>query len=696
MSIPQTTPAKGRLISNLSTKIILSFVIIALLLLGNVINNRLDANKTSARLTGMVETTFPMFQEASKLMQDALRLEARTLRAIESTDSNTLSVALDSVKTTHNAISTRIANLNKQSKFSADESSAKQQHLAIQSSYQDVSNIIDLINKTQRDRIEQTQKINQIVITLKEQEEILTPLISDIVYELSDDYVISLMQELSASANYGLFIIEKIKSSSDITKINELTTELETWIKNFKSIMRAMPFDAGDDPEAYQKLMVQLNAITTKVIEAAQGVYDSDINGYRDGLQALKADQVELNQRQQSNLNAFRNSLAKLVSASEELLNLSATDVEIASQETKTLLATQKSIGLFSGLFALSFVVLISVFLTIVFRKALRQVKIQLTTLESGQLTTQSQQVRSDEFGLIQVAIQKVNDALVDIVTSINHTNGEITQRASLVSMQSESTASNSEAQKQELDSVVTALTEMSATATEVANHASDTHDKIQSASELSAQSRLTMQQTRTAIHEVSEQSKHAAAVIASLNQGVQNIEAILSTIGGIAEQTNLLALNAAIEAARAGEQGRGFSVVADEVRSLANRTQASTLEIKEMTETMLSEAQQAVDVMVKSQTIIAQSVSSADDAESSINRFTALMQDVTDLSLLIATASEEQAATVQEINRNVFEVSELADKTQFSANTMRSSSDDLNQQLESLTEKVTRFQIKA
>jgi methyl-accepting chemotaxis protein len=195
-------------------------------------------------------------------------------------------------------------------------------------------------------------------------------------------------------------------------------------------------------------------------------------------------------------------------------------------------------------------------------------------------------------------------------------------------------------------------------------------------------------------INQVSNQSEVTNDVIQSLASGVQNIESILNTIGGIAEQTNLLALNAAIEAARAGEQGRGFAVVADEVRALASRTQSSTLEIKEMTEKMLKDSNQAVEVMEKSSELVNQSVTSAQVADDTIAQFDQLMEEVLDLSRLIATASEEQAATVNELNTNVHRVSNLAEQTSEAAESSQQTGVELDTMALELREKISRFHI--
>jgi methyl-accepting chemotaxis protein len=153
--------------------------------------------------------------------------------------------------------------------------------------------------------------------------------------------------------------------------------------------------------------------------------------------------------------------------------------------------------------------------------------------------------------------------------------------------------------------------------------------------------------------------------------------------------------LNAAIEAARAGEQGRGFAVVADEVRALASRTQASTLEIKDMTEKMLKDSNRAVEVMDHSNKLVNQSVESAQIADETIAKFDLIMEEVLDLSRLIATASEEQASVVNELNTNVVQVSDLAEQTSESAQSSQTTSKELDALASVLREKISKFHVQ-
>jgi methyl-accepting chemotaxis protein len=320
--------------------------------------------------------------------------------------------------------------------------------------------------------------------------------------------------------------------------------------------------------------------------------------------------------------------------------------------------------------------------------------QIELNFLAQGVLRTAYHSPRMDEFGRLYESIGRVSHSLKDILSEIDQANIEITEGVNRVSEQARNTRDFVEGQKPQLDMVAPALTEMSATAGGVARHASDTHKKVNQARDIAISGRDKVTRTLDMIIQVSNPSRETKAVIDAMSDGVQGIESILATIGAIAEQTNLLALKAAIEAARAGDQGRGFAVVADEVRALASRTQASTQEIQVMTDTMAQESKRAVSVMEYSGSLVSQSVESAQEAHTTIAQFGDIMNEVLDLSHLIATASEQQAGTVNNLHQNLMQVSNLTEKTQDAATASQTASSRLTAMAAAMKTKISMFTI--
>ena len=248
--------------------------------------------------------------------------------------------------------------------------------------------------------------------------------------------------------------------------------------------------------------------------------------------------------------------------------------------------------------------------------------------------------------------------------------------------------------QRTETDMVASAMNEMSATVQEVVRHATQTAAASQGADEESRQGVRVAQQAIEGIHELIAEIESAAQVVQQVETDTANISAVLDVIKGIAEQTNLLALNAAIEAARAGEQGRGFAVVADEVRTLASRTQKSTEEIQNMIERLQHGVKNAVGAMEGAQQRATKGSDCVEKASQSLHVIAAEVATINDMNTQIATAAEEQSAVAEEINRNITTISSIADNTSTGATQTARSSEELVRLAAELRRLVNQFKL--
>ena len=230
--------------------------------------------------------------------------------------------------------------------------------------------------------------------------------------------------------------------------------------------------------------------------------------------------------------------------------------------------------------------------------------------------------------------------------------------------------------QRHEIEQVATAMNEMTATVQDVARNAAQAAASAQAADREAQQGQQVVHETVSSIESVSVEVEHTASAIQRLEADSQSISAVLEVIRGVAEQTNLLALNAAIEAARAGEQGRGFAVVADEVRTLASRTQQSTLEIQQVIEQLQSGARNAAEVMHRGRAQVDSSVLQAQQAGSSLTSITSAVASISDMNVQIASAAEQQSAVSDEISQNVVTINQVADRvTEAAGQTAQASS---------------------
>jgi methyl-accepting chemotaxis protein len=243
-------------------------------------------------------------------------------------------------------------------------------------------------------------------------------------------------------------------------------------------------------------------------------------------------------------------------------------------------------------------------------------------------------------------------------------------------------------------DMAATAVREMSATVQEIARSATHAAKATQQADADAHNGNDLVTASTSSIQDQASDIEHAAEAIHSLKSETQDVGTVVEVIRGIAEQTNLLALNAAIEAARAGEQGRGFAVVADEVRTLAGRTQQSTDEIREIIERLQIGANNAVTVMDAARTKSQTSVERAESAGKSLSEITMATTSISEMSTQIASAAEEQSAATEEISKNVTEISTLSDQNAQASKQAAETSERLSDQASELNKIVEHFTI--
>jgi methyl-accepting chemotaxis protein len=249
------------------------------------------------------------------------------------------------------------------------------------------------------------------------------------------------------------------------------------------------------------------------------------------------------------------------------------------------------------------------------------------------------------------------------IVARINDGAGQLNDIISTTHRLAQETSEGVAIQQSEIEQLATAMHEMTATVQEVAKNTSDAAEAAQRADKVVEDGKHDVMETVSSISQVAEDVKQATSVVEELQAKSENIGTVLDVIRGIADQTNLLALNAAIEAARAGEQGRGFAVVADEVRSLAKRTQESTQEIQEMIESMQEGTGKAVAAMETGSQRVSGSVEQAHKAGESLDEIASIVAVISDMAIQIASATEEQSSVSEEVNRNVINISDAAER---------------------------------
>lgn len=280
------------------------------------------------------------------------------------------------------------------------------------------------------------------------------------------------------------------------------------------------------------------------------------------------------------------------------------------------------------------------------------------------------------------------------LVGQFNETTTELTRATGSLHSKSRQTNESIIAQQQDMDRVAMAVTEMSTTVEKVARNIADSARDADKADIESKRGRHVVDNTMESIQTLAQDIEIAAEVIARLQHDSDDIGSVLEVIRGIAEQTNLLALNAAIEAARAGEQGRGFAVVADEVRTLASRTQQSADEIQEIIERLQTGARNAVYVMDKGRNQAHASVRQAEKAKTSLSAITHAVATVKEMSNEIASVAYKQSSVTEQINHDVISIAHEATVTRNSSREITTHSRELDQLSSHMQELITRLTV--
>jgi methyl-accepting chemotaxis protein len=344
---------------------------------------------------------------------------------------------------------------------------------------------------------------------------------------------------------------------------------------------------------------------------------------------------------------------------------------------------------------ALIFIVMAS-FITFVTTKAmigpLQAVNKALTLIASGNLSKRMEKRSDDEFGVLITNINKLSDDLTHLLNTINKDAHSLDKSAALTNQQSQFISESASNQITRIDNAKQLAEQMFASSSMVKDEADITASHIAEASQRSQDINNIANDNSQRIEQLSARLSESVGVMDLLTQHSKSIGGILDTIGGIAEQTNLLALNAAIEAARAGEQGRGFSVVADEVRSLASRTQASTAEIQVMINNLQKDTSIAVKAISEGQTQASECVAQSQQLSRSINQIEDTLKAIDTMSKSITNAAQEQLVYSEKIEQTMNETAEAANINATEASNMHKRSEDVNNLAHSLTSSVERF----
>nr|WP_122461107.1 methyl-accepting chemotaxis protein [Pseudomonas viridiflava] len=471
----------------------------------------------------------------------------------------------------------------------------------------------------------------------------------------------------------------------------KIAGDLRNGMTNFRLIFRRyLSIPTADNRQATYNaadaLIAQVAAARSQLPVEANGAVDTALNALKQYKVLMASISEMLQQTDQIRSTLQQQSIATAASADE----LAAAQVVSAKREQNTAVMQLLSVALV--------VLLIGIFAAFVITRQitvpLNDTVIAARRIAEGDLTQDTATTRQDELGLLLNTMQHMTVSLRGLIGGIGNGITQIATAAEELSAGSEQTSAGVAQQKNEVDQVATAMNEMASTVQEVARNTEDASKAAKQASERAAHGSSVVQHATREIGQLAGEVKELGQAMQRLTEDSGKIGSVIDVIKAVAEQTNLLALNAAIEAARAGEQGRGFAVVADEVRSLAQRTQNSTTEIEALIQALQQGTGAAAGLMDASLQRTEGTVVLARQAEQALVEINQSISTIEQMSQQISASAEQQSAVTEEINRSVLSVRDIADQSAAATEQSAASTVELARLGSDLQNMVARFRI--
>ena len=507
--------------------------------------------------------------------------------------------------------------------------------------------------------------------------------------------------------------LDSVQRIPELRRASEIGSELETSLLSLLTV--SYEYIKTQTLQRSQTLGDEVDLVVDKVVTqlsemnaAADGRDDSgtldDINDLvndainaikaSDGVMQLHVDRLERRNDAEQALNASDANINQGTLELGRLLTLADKKASDIETQVNSAITTGNTFVIVVVLASIAVAAFIGYITVRAITLPLSRVNELLTVASSGDLTHRLDDSAQDEFGLLARNCNTLIGNLKELITGINVRAEQLAAASEQTSAVTAQTTHSIQDQKSQIGQVATATTEMHSTSQLVVQSAEDTLSQIRHADKEAENVRSISLENKNTIEILAKDVQDAADVINKLHQDSASIGGILDVIRGVADQTNLLALNAAIEAARAGEQGRGFAVVADEVRTLASRTQQSTQEINAMIEVLQAGAERAVAVMNQGKEQTAACVSQTEKATQALDIISDAVHKAHDVSSQIEQSAREQNTVSQEISQKLETIVGIAEETTAGAQQTSDSSHEVARLADELQQSIRQFKV--